>query len=82
LGLLCAWVTPPRPLDDMSDTAASFIASAQTGITLVSSSITAGVVKVWLANGTDNQTYKVNVVLTTTAGRVKEVSILIKVKDK
>lgn len=43
----------------------------------------AGVVKVWIAGGTDNVTYKVTCTLTTNSSpaRVKQVEILIKVKE-
>jgi hypothetical protein len=45
------------------------------------SSLTAGVVKVWVSGGTDAVDYKVSVNLTTSAGRVKQVEIKIKVKE-
>lgn len=50
------------------------------GITLVSSSITGNVVKVILSGGTADTTYKVTVLLTTSAGLVKEADFEVKVK--
>ena len=38
-------------------------------------------VKVWLTGGTSGQTYKVEVTVNTTAGRVKQVEFRVRVKD-
>ena len=67
----------------LSDAAISHVASADAGITLVSSALTAGVVKVWLSGGTSGEKYKVTVAITTATSpaRVKEADILITVKD-
>ena len=40
-----------------------------------------GVVKVWLSYGRDGQKYKITILATTTAGRVKEHEFRIRVKD-
>lgn len=40
-----------------------------------------GIVKVWLSSGRDGQKYKVTILATTTAGRVKEHEFRIRVKD-
>lgn len=51
------------------------------GINLDTFSLLAGRVKVWLSGGTDGTSYKVTVTVTTTAGRVKQVEIIVKVKE-
>jgi hypothetical protein len=66
----------------LGDTGASATATATTGITLVSTTFTSGVVKVWLSGGVDGQSYTVVINVTTTGGRVKQSEIVIKVKDK
>lgn len=67
-------------LTAMADTGLSHTATADTGITLSTSTLTAGVVKVWLSGGTHGTNYKVTATLTTTGGRVKEHEILIRVR--
>ena len=66
---------------DLSDTATTFTAVADGGITLDSSSMTGGVVTVQLSGGTNGVSYKITATLTTTAGRVKEDEILIQVVE-
>ena len=68
-------------LDLRGDTGASHVVNAPAGITLEASTLSAGVVKVWLSGGTDGQTYIIEAVVTTTGGRVKEGEIAIKVKE-
>lgn len=51
------------------------------GLTVDDSLLTAGKVKVWLSGGTSGTTYKVTARVTTTAGRVKEAEIAVKVKE-
>ena len=68
-------------LTALSDTAASHTVTAEAGITIDSSSLTAGVVQVWLSGGTDGTTYKITATITTAAGRVKEDEIKIKIKE-
>lgn len=68
-------------LAGFSDTGATVAVTAETGITLLSSTLVAGIVKVWLSGGTDLISYKITVTLTTTGGRVKQVEIVIKVKE-
>ena len=64
-----------------TDSPASHIVVAETGITVVSGTRTGNVVKVILSGGTDNASYKITVRLTTTAGLVKEADFTVKVKE-
>lgn len=57
------------------------VATAESGITVDSYTITNGIVKVWLSGGTDGETYKVTVTLTTAGSRVKEAEFRVKVKE-
>lgn len=68
-------------LTGFSDTGASHTVTVDTGITKVSSTLIAGVVKVWLSGGVDGNNYKVTATLTTTGGRIKQAEITIKVKE-
>ena len=70
-----------RYLRGLSDTPQSFEVVAPSGITLMASSLTGNVVKVWLSGGTAGTKYKITVRLTTTGGRVKEAEITIHVKE-
>lgn len=63
------------------DVAASHRSEVETGLTLSTSMLTGGVVKLFLAGGTAGKTYKVTVLLTTEAGRVREAEIAIKVRE-
>lgn len=65
----------------LADEGESVFTTVEPGITLLANSLNNGVVKVWLAGGTDGQTYKVTVTLTTKGGRVKQAEIKIKVKE-
>ena len=65
----------------LSDTASTHTVTAETGITVDSSTLTAGVVKVWLSGGTDGTTYKVTAQIVTAGGRTKEDEIKIKVRE-
>lgn len=64
------------------DAADSITVTADTGIVVDGSSITANVVRVTLSGGTSGVTYKITVRLTTDAALpvVKEVDFLVKVK--
>ncbi|CAB4197157.1 hypothetical protein UFOVP1304_31 [uncultured Caudovirales phage] len=68
-------------LTSQSDTATSFVVSAETGVTIASSSLAAGVVKVFVSGGVDGSQYKISATVTTTGGRIKQADILIKVKE-
>jgi hypothetical protein len=68
-------------LTDMGDTAQSAVVTAETGITVVSSSVASGYVNVKLSGGTDGESYVVTSALTTSGGHVKEAEITIKVKE-
>lgn len=66
-----------------SDQIASVVSTADAGITLDSSTIsTSGkVVKQWVSGGVSGVTYKIQVRITSTGGRVKEAEFRIKVKE-
>lgn len=68
-------------LEGLNDVALSHTAIAETGLTVMSSALTAGVVKVFVSGGTDGNTYKVSATITTQGGRVKQGDILVKVKE-
>lgn len=68
-------------LTGFSDTASSHTVTADTGITVLSSALSAGVVKVLIGGGTDGVSYKISANVTTAGGRVKQGDIIIKVKD-
>lgn len=63
------------------DTATDYTVTVDAGITKGDTSMTGGVVKVWLSDGTSGTTYKVAAKITTAGGRVKEDEIKIKVKE-
>ena len=65
----------------LADEGESVVTTAEPGITLLAYNLNNGVVKVWLEGGTDGQTYKVTVTLTSKGGRVKQAEIKIKVKE-
>lgn len=86
------WEKQPTDLEDFdvsyvdwlaarTDTAESVEVVVPDGITLVASTIVAGVVKVWLSGGTDKTTYRITVTLTTTGGRIKQAEFDIKVRE-
>jgi len=56
--------------------------TADTGITVDSSTEDAGVVTVWLSGGTAGENYKVACLITTSAGRTDERTIWIKVTNR
>lgn len=71
-------------LSGLTDTApgpTGLSVQADEGIGLDMFSLQDGLVKVWVSGGTDGVTYKLTFTLTTTAGRVKQVEIMIKVKE-
>ncbi len=68
-------------LNAISDTAVSHTVTSEPGITVNSSSLNAGRVKVWVTGGLSGQKYKITVRLTTDGGRLKEEEIVIKVKE-
>lgn len=68
-------------LSSMGDTALSHTVTADAGLSVMSSTLNSGVVKVWLSGGTDGVQYKVTATLTTAAGRVKQAEIVVKVKE-
>jgi hypothetical protein len=71
-------------LADLSDTASSVLVTTDTGITQpTAATVALGIVKIWLSGGTSGVTYKVTCTLTTASSpaRVKQVEILVKVKE-
>lgn len=68
-------------LAEQGDAAVSFTVTVETGITLVSSTRSIGVVSIILSGGTHGESYKVTVRLTTAVGLVKEADFIVKVKD-
>lgn len=64
-----------------SDTASTHTTTADTGITVVSSTLSSNVVKVILSGGTNATRYKVTVRLTTSSGVVKEVDFFVRIRD-
>lgn len=64
-----------------NDTVASHAVDVETGLTKEFSTVTDGVVKVWLSGGVDGQTYKVTAKIVTHGGREKHGEVLIKVGE-
>lgn len=66
-----------------ADFGVSHTTEVEAGITLVASYLiqSGRTVKVWVAGGVSGASYKVTVTLTTSAGRVKQAEIVIKVKE-
>lgn len=68
-------------LASQSDTASAHAVMADSGITVASSNLTAGVVKVFVSGGVDGGQYKVSASITTAGGRLKQGDILIRVRE-
>ena len=68
-------------LQSVNDTAVSHTAVATTGLTVKTSTLSRGVVKVFVSGGVDGETYKVSATITTQGGRVKQADIQLKVKE-
>ena len=68
-------------LEFHNDLALSHTAFAESGISILSSALTNGVVKVFVSGGTDGNQYKVSATVTTQGGRIKQGDILVKVKE-
>jgi hypothetical protein len=64
-----------------TDTPASHTATAEAGLTVVSSQLSGNIVKVICSGGVDAVAYKVTVRLTTSAGLIKEVDFQVKIKE-
>ncbi len=69
-----------RWLSTWSDSLSGFSLTSDIGITIVSSSRSGNVVKVWVSNGTAGNLYNISILGTTTGGRVKLAEISIKVR--
>jgi len=70
-------------LTGLSDYGVSHTITAETGLTIVASTLlfSGTVVKVFTSGGTDGVTYKITVTLTTDGGRIKQAEIKVKVKE-
>ena len=71
-------------LTGMSDTAtgpSGLTVVAEAGLTILASTLSNGVVKVWTSGGTDGTTYKITATITTAGARVKQAEIKIRVKE-
>lgn len=68
-------------LRSVNDVAVSHTAAVTTGLTVETSSLNKGVVKVFVSGGTDGETHKVTATVTTQGGRVKQADIQLKVKE-
>lgn len=68
-------------LQRLGDAAVSHNVSAPAGITVASSTLQDGRVKVWLREGIHGSNYKVTIRIGTAAGRVKEAEIAIRVRE-
>lgn len=64
------------------ETITNFVITADSGITVDSSTESGGKVTVWLSGGTAGQNYKVACLITTSAGRKDERTIWIKVVER
>lgn len=71
-------------LAGLADTApgpTGLVVTVDAGITVLASTLNAGVAKVWLSGGTDGASYKVTTTVTTVGNRVKQAEIKVKVKE-
>jgi hypothetical protein len=71
-----------RWLAGINDTASSAVVTNTLGITKITDSLSAGVVKVWVTGGASGQTYTFTINLTTTGGRIKQYEFAVKVRDR
>ena len=65
-----------------AETITDYIITADTGLTVDTSTEDAGVVTVWLSGGTAGENYKVACLVETSAGRTDERTIWIKVTNR
>lgn len=68
-------------LAGQNDAALSHTVLAESGLSVLSSALTAGVVKVFVSGGLDGNSYKVSATVTTAGGRVKQGDILVRVRE-
>lgn len=64
------------------DTIVSATSTAETGLTIESTSFVGSTVKVWVSGGLDNKNYKVTTKTLTNDGRLKEVDFTVRVREK
>jgi len=92
MGVLARFTKQPVEIQDydvdftdyltaLADTAVSHVVAVETGLTLMASNLSAGVVKVFVSGGVDGTQYKVSATITTAGGRVKQGDIMIRVKE-
>lgn len=92
MAILAKWPKQPSEVQDYDisfvewlaafpDTAISHTAESDTGITLDSSVLSGGIVKVWMSGGTDGTAYKVTATIVTAGGRTKQDEIVIRVRE-
>lgn len=82
-GATSDWLATGETIAVDSETGEKLITiTADTGITVDSSAESDGKVTVWLSGGTAGENYKVACLITTSAGRTDERTILIKVTNR
>ena len=69
------WLAP-------NETIVSYVITVDTGLTLLSSSESNGIVTAWISGGTVGTTYRVECLIVTTAGRTDERSLWITVQER
>jgi hypothetical protein len=72
------WLTG---LGDLAPGPTGAVVIAEPGLTVLASTLVAGIVKVWTSGGTNGVTYKITATVTTVGGRVKQAEIKIRVKE-
>ena len=63
------------------DAIASSVVTAESGVTLGTKISTDTVIKQFISGGTDGQKYKVTCKITTNDGRIKELELMLKIKE-
>lgn len=68
-------------LSKFTDTGATLVVAADAGLTILTSTLVAGIAKIWTSGGTDGASYKITATVTSTGNRVKQADIVVKVKE-
>lgn len=76
------WRDTEDPWLEAEETIVSHTITTETGITVEGHSESNGKVTVWLSGGTARIDYRVSCLITTSAGRTDERSIIIQVEDR
>lgn len=58
-----------------------FVVQVDAGLTLLASTLTDGVVKIWTSGGENGKSYKITAIVTTIGNRVKQAEITVRVKE-